>query len=163
MPAVRYVVPGATSSAFVPVPAATTAVVRYKHEVTGQPGTQAIGTGLADFGAAGQVVNGIPVRGAGAGYNQGSGTMPAVWFPQLYYERALSELPEVSIYSDNQMPVPAMDPRGVAARMARPPQFLGQAQVAQARAMPKWGNFLPWTRGAAAGASSYPAWAGGQS
>lgn len=163
MPAVRYVVPGATSGAFVPVPAATTAVVRYKMEVTGQPGTQAIPAGLADFGAGGQTVNGVSVRGAGAGYNQGSNTMPPVWYPQLYYERHLSEVPEVSIYSDNQMPVPAMDPRGVAARMARPPQFLGQQQVTQARAMPKWANFMPWTRGAAAGASSLPAWAGGQS
>jgi hypothetical protein len=153
MPAVRYVVPGATSSAFVPAPAQTTAVVRYKMEVTGQPGTQAIPAGLADF-PGGQVVNGQPVRGAGAGYNQGSNTMPPVWYPQLYYERRLSEVPEVSIYSDNQLPVPAMDPRGVAARMARPPQFLGQAQLVQAKALPKWANFVPWTRGAAAGASS---------
>jgi hypothetical protein len=159
MPAVRYVVPGATSGAFVPVPASTTAVVRFKQEVTGQPGTQAIPAGLADF-PGGQVVNGLPVRGAGSGYNQGSNTMPPVWYPQLYYERGLSETPEVSIYSDNQLPVPAMDPRGVAARMARPPQFLGQAQVTQSKAMPKWSNWLPWTRGAAAGSSSAAGWAG---
>lgn len=153
MPAVRYVVPGATSGAFVPVPAATTAVVAFKGEVNGQPGTMGIPTGSPEFGHAGQVVNGVSVRGAGAGYNQGSGTMPPVWYPQLYYERRLSETPEVSIYSDNQMPVPAMDPRGVAAVMARPPQFLGQGQVTQPRVMPKWANWLPSSRGSAAGSS----------
>jgi hypothetical protein len=150
MPAVRYAVPGATSSAFVPVPAATTAVVAYKNEVTGQPGTQGIPTGLPEFGAQGQVVNGVSVRGAGAGYNQGSGTMPDVWFPQKYYERRLTETPPVSVYSDNQMPVPAFDPRGVAAVMFRPPQFLGQAQLAQPKTLPRWANWAaPGSRSAA--------------
>jgi hypothetical protein len=153
MPAIRYVVPGATSSAFVPVPAATTAVVAFKGDVVGQPGTRGIPAPPSDFGEAGQTVNGVPVRGAGSGYNQGSGTMPPVWYPQLYYERRLTETPEVSIYSDNQMPVPAADPRGVAAVMARPPQFLGQGQVVQPKAMPRWANWLPLSRGAAAGSS----------
>ena len=152
MPAIRYVVPGATSSAFVPVPAATTTVVAFKQEVTGQPGTQAIPAGLPDF-PGGQNVNGVPVRGAGAGYAQGSNTMPGVWFPQLYYERTLSEVPEVSIYSDNQLPVPAMDPRGAAARMARPPAFLGQSQLTQPKALPKWSNWLPQITSPAAGGS----------
>lgn len=155
MPAIRYVVPGATSSAFIPVPAATTAVVAYKGEVVGQPGTLGIPAPASDFGAAGQVVNGVSVRGAGAGYSQGSGTMPPWWFPQLYYERALSEdTGGVSVYSDNQMPVPAADPRGRAAVMARPAQFLGHAQVIQPRAMPKWANWLPSSFGSAAGSGS---------
>lgn len=155
MPAIRYVVPGATSGAFVPVPAATTAVVAYKTEVAGQPGTLGIPAPYSDFGQDGQVVNGVSVRGAGAGYAQGSGTMPPVWYPQLYYERRLSEdTGGVSPYSDNQLPVPAADPRGVAAMMARPAQFMGQAQLVQPRAMPKWANWLPFTRGSAAGSSS---------
>lgn len=153
MPAIRYVVPGATSSAFVPVPAATTAVVAYKGDVIGQPGTLGIPAAPSDFGTAGQTVNGVSVRGAGSGYSQGSGTMPPVWYPQLYFERRLTETPEVSIYSDNQMPVPAADPRGVAARMARPAQFMGQAQLTQPKAMPKWANWLPASFGAAAGSS----------
>lgn len=142
MPAIRYAVPGATSSAFVPVPAATTAVVQYKQEVTGQPGTQGIPTGLPEFGEQGQLVNGVSVRGAGAGYNQGSNTMPPVFYPQLYYERRLSETPEVSIYSDHQMPVPAFDPRGVAAMMFRPTLWLGQAQLVQPKTLPKWANWI---------------------
>lgn len=161
MPAIRYAVPGATSSAFVPVPAATTAVVQFKMEVTGQPGTQGIPVGLTDFGEQGQVVNGIPVRGAGAGYNQGSGTMPPVWYPQLYYERRLSEVPEVSIYSDNQMPVPAADPRGVAGVMFRPPLWLGQAQVTQPQRLPRWANWTPPGGGTSVpGASTVANWLG---
>jgi len=152
MPAIRYTVPGATSSAFVPVPASTTAVVQYKQAVIGRPGTAGIPAAPPDF-PAGQVVNGVPVRGAGAGYNQGSSTMPGQWYPQQYYEVTLSELPEVSVYSDNQLPVPATDPRGRAARMARPPQFLGSAQVKQPKPLPRWSNWLPAHLGSAAGSS----------
>lgn len=138
MTAIRYAVPGATSGAFVPVPAATTAVVAYKGEVTGQPGTQ--GIAAAHPGEVTGQVNGLPAR---SGYNGGSAMMPDVWYPDLWYERRLSETPEVSIYSDNQMPVPASDPRGRAAVMARPPAFLGQAQLPQPKTMPRWANWLP--------------------
>lgn len=137
MPAIRYTVPGATSGAFVPVPAATTAVVAYKHEVDGQPGTRGVPAAPAEL--AGEV-NGLPAR---SGYSGGSSMMPPVWYPQQYFERHLSETPLVSVYSDNQMPVPAADPRGRAAIMARPPSFLGQSQLAQPRALPKWSNWLP--------------------
>lgn len=137
MPQIIYTVPGATSSAFVPVPAATTAKVAYKTEVTGQPGTMGIPAAPAEL--AGHV-NGMPVR---SGYSGGTSMMPPVWFPQLYFERRLSEdATGVSIYSDNQMPIPAADPRGRAAKLARPPQFLGQSQIKQPKGMPKWANWL---------------------
>lgn len=137
MPAIRYVVPQATSSAFVPVPAATTAVVAYKGDVTGRPGTQPVPAGQPELTS---FVNGLPVR---SGYSGGTTMMPPVWFPQEWYERHLSETPPVSVYSDNQMPVPANDPRGRAALMANRPQFLGQSQLRQPRALPKWSNWLP--------------------
>jgi hypothetical protein len=137
MTGIVYTVPGATSSAFMPVPAGTTSKIAYKMAVSGQPGTQAVPAGPPDL--AGQV-NGQRVS---SGYSGGSSYMPGVWFPQLYFERELSELPPVSIYSDNQMPVPAADPRGTAARLARPPVFLGQSQLTAGKGLPRWANWLP--------------------
>ena len=138
MPQIIYTVPGATSTAFVPVPAYPAgAKTAYKPLVTGQPGTQGIPAAPAEL--AGQV-NGVPIR---SGYAGGTGMMPGVWFPQEYYERQLwVNSSAVSIYSDNQMPVPAADPRGKAAVLARPPVFLGQSQVVQPKAMPRWANWL---------------------
>jgi hypothetical protein len=135
--AIRYVVPGVSSSAFVPVPAATPAKISYKHAVTGQPGTQGIPVGPCEVSAS---VNGTVLQ---SGYSGGSGNMPPVFYPQLYFERSLSEVPPVSIYSDNQMPVPAVDPVGKAAVLAVPPRFLGQAQITQPKVLPRWANWLP--------------------
>lgn len=154
MPQIIYSVPGATSSAFVPVPASTTAVSAYKTLVTGQPGTQGIPANPAEL--TGQVNNG-PVR---SGYAGGTTMMPGVWFPQLYYEATLwKQATEVSIYSDNQMPVPAADPRGRAAVLARPPVFLGQSQLRQPQRMPKWAHWFPPAGGTSTpGASTWSSW-----
>ncbi len=138
MPQIIYTVPGATSSAFVPVPASTTADLAVHDLVTGQPGTQGIPAAPAEL--AGQV-NGIPVR---SGYAGGTGMMPGVWFPQEYYERSLwPNSSGVSVYSDNQLPVPVADPRGRALMLARPPVFLGQSQLKQPKGLPRWANWLP--------------------
>jgi hypothetical protein len=153
---VAYTCPGATSTAHTPVPAYDGRGFgpwSGKDNVVGQPGTQAIPAGQPDFGAAGLTVNGIPVRGAGAGYNQGSGTMPGVWYPQLYYLRALDGSTLVnqgqgpSVYSDNQMPVPARDALGRAAVLGRPPQFLGQANIRGGRPLGSKGPAWPdWSK-----------------
>lgn len=135
MPSVRYVVPGATSTAFTPVPAVTAAVLAYKQDVDGQPGTKGI--------AADRPGVNLARASTFRGYSGDSEMMPPVWYPQQWFEPVLSELPPVSIYSDNQMPVPAADPRGAAARLATPPVFLGQRQVMQGRGIPKWANWLP--------------------
>lgn len=155
MPRIAYVQPGAPGMAFAPVPAydgrglgpwSNTA------GVSGQPGTQGVPAGLPDFGTEGQVVNGVSVRGGGAGYASGSGTMRAqVWYPGLYYLTRLDgstlTVPGqgISVYSDNQMPVPAADPMGRAALLARPPVFLGQRQVKQPAGSkgPAWPSWLP--------------------
>lgn len=133
-----YVVPGATSTALTPIPARNASAYAYKGAVTGQPGTQAVPAGLPDFGNQGLTVNGISVRGGGAGYASGSGTMPLAWYPQQYYQRTLlnpgqeaSFAGGASIWSDNQMPVPAADPLGRAAILAQPPVFLGQRDIPQ--------------------------------
>ena len=139
MPRIAYLAPGATSTAMTPVPALDGRGFgpwSGKSQVEGQPGTMGVPAGLPDFGDAGLVVNGASVRGGGGGYAQGSGTMRSgAWYPSLYWLRHLdgSTLTNPgqgpSVYSDNQMPVPAADPMGRAAVLARPPVFLGQQQV----------------------------------
>jgi hypothetical protein len=155
MPRIAYACPGATSMAFTPVPASDgrgDGPWSNSAATSGQPGTQGIPTGTPEFGTEGQVVNGISVRGAGAGYASGSGTMRAqVWYPSQYYQRRLDgfslNIPGggPSIYSDNMMPVPAATPFGRAAVLAKPPTFLGQRQVQQPAGSkgPAWPDWLP--------------------
>jgi hypothetical protein len=69
---------------------------------------------------------------------------PDVWYPTKYYQDSLKGAPgpvtPVRIYSDNLMPVPAKDPRGVSARLSRPVNQRGQRQVKMPRAMPSWNS-----------------------
>lgn len=154
MTRIAYAQPGALPSAFSPVPAPDGRGFgpwQGKGAVRGQPGTMGVPTGLPDFGREGHVVNGHSVRGHGAGYAQGSGTMPPVWYPQLWYLDQLDGSTLVSgntqtpsVYSDNQMPIPAADPRGRAAMLARPPVFLSRGNLEQpAPSGPRWPRWLP--------------------
>jgi hypothetical protein len=150
MPRVAYVCPGAISMAFAPVPAHDgrgCGPWSNSAAVSGQPGTMGVPAGLPEFGDGGLTANGIRLRGGGAGYASGSDTMRAhVWYPSLYWQRQLSgftlNVPGQgpSIYSDNQMPVPAASAIGRAAVLARPATFLGQRQVAQ----PAGSKGHPW-------------------
>lgn len=152
-----YACPGATSMAFTPVPARDgrgCGPWENSQATAGQPGTMGIPAGLPEFGAGGMQVNGVHVRGAGPGAAHGSSTMPPVWYPSLYWQRTLSgftlNVPgqAMSIYSDNQMPVPAALPFGRAAVLARPPTFLGQSQVKQPAGSkgPAWPAWLARVR-----------------
>lgn len=157
MPRVAYALPGVNSSAFLPVPAwdgrglgpwdATPG-----GDPQGQPGTMGVPTGLPDFGRDGRQVNGVPVRGGGAGYAMGSGTMPPVWYPSLYWQQHLTGSTLVSdntqtpsIYSDNQLPIPVADPVGRAALLSRPPVFLSRGNLEQPSGSkgPQWPRWLP--------------------
>lgn len=159
MPRVAYKSPGATCSAHTPIPAYDgrgCGPWSNTGNVEGQPGTLGVPCGLPDFGAGGLAVNGVSVRGGGAGYAQGSGTMPLAWYPQLYWLRRLDGFTlgtagqGPSVYSDNQMPVPARDPLGRAALMAAPPVFLGQAQVIEKQPLgskgPRWPSWSKLAR-----------------
>jgi hypothetical protein len=142
MPRIAYAMPGVLPGAFRPIPVydgrnfgpwdATPG------DPQGQPGTMGVPVGLPDFGKDGQVVNGQSVRGGGGGYAQGSGTMPGAWYPNLYWLSKLSGSTLVSgntqtpsVYSDNQMPIPATDPVGRAALLASPPVFLSRGNLEQ--------------------------------
>jgi len=141
---IAYTVPGATSTAFTPIPCINGAALGYKGAVVGQPGTLGVPAPRPDVPDNADIVA-YPFPG---GYSN-SGAMPPVMYPNLYYQRAL-DIPGadvitggMAIWSDNQMPIPAADPRGVAARLARPPAFLGQAQIGDPRRNTRWPNWLP--------------------
>src|SRR5271156_772807 len=118
----RYTVPGWPSS--VPGHAAVTphmnrlagsGAQQYKDGVTGQPGTQRI-----------PVHPQIPSPDIGdlaqAGLSRSSAA-PNWFLPNLYFARPQRSFwpgagMPVSVQSDNLMPVPATDPRGIPARLA---------------------------------------------
>lgn len=108
---------------------------QYKDGVTGQPGT-------------------LPVPVQGPGLEQGrsaqaqmglsrSGDAPGMFLPNLYYARPQrafwpgAGMP-VSVRSDNLMPVPATDPRGIPARLARPIVQRGRSQIKARPAVTAW-------------------------
>lgn len=93
------------------MPAVTKSVVswqRYKQAVVGEPGTQRIAAPNND----------IPQDRFQVSADHRSSDAPPWWYPQLWYEHTLPGLPfpaggnsaGVCIYSDNQLPVPAIDP-----------------------------------------------------
>jgi len=157
MPRVAYAQPGSLPSAFCPVPAHDGRGFgpwdASPDDPQGQPGTMGVPTGLAEFGGQGLQANGAVIRGGGGGYAQGSSTMPPVWYPQLYWQQHLTgstlvsgNVQTMSVYSDNQMPIPATDPMGRAAMLAQPPQFLGQGTLNQpggSRGPARWPSYLP--------------------
>jgi hypothetical protein len=122
--------------------------------LTGQPGTQfipapdaaAIPPGVLPTMGRGNIA--WPLR-----RRSSSRDSPQQWLPALYYQRVLPNGqgsasdgtglgPNVSWISDNQLPVPAVDPRGRPAVMAQPPARIGgRAHVPQTYnpvAWPKW-------------------------
>lgn len=140
---IAYTVPGATSTAFTPIPCINGSALAMKTGVAFQPGTQGVS---APYPGVSYDVNGTRLN---SGYSGGSKNMPQVFYPQLAYQRTL-EIPGeetitggMQIFSDNQMPIPARLPWGKAARLAKPPTFLGQKQIQQPRALPRWADWLP--------------------
>ena len=169
MPGVRQVITGLPpqkgSTAFMPLRALTQSVMDVStaqgtpEDVTGQPGTQGI---PAPYPAPGQlgVNNGLDFLPSGLSASQ---YLPARWYPSLYYrqQHLFRSIGGVSVYSDNIMPIPAADPRGIPigaqgpsafaayrgltpTQPARPNRWvrgLGQAQVTWPKRLPDWGDW----------------------
>jgi hypothetical protein len=133
---------GAQVSAFMPHwnRAAGSGAQRFKGAVSGQPGTKAIPAPTGD-----SVTRAGPVGQAQMGTAR-SVDAPDFIYPNQYFERSLNgdgtmgPVTPVRIYSDNLMPVPAQDPRGRPARLAKTIRPGGQFQLSQPRAMPVWGS-----------------------
>jgi hypothetical protein len=136
-------------------------------EIVGQPGTQGI---PAPYPAPGQLAinDGIDALPSGLSASQ---YMPPRWYPSLYYraQHLWRCIGGVSVYSDNLLPVPAVDPRGLPVNMgavgpqafaagrgmtpthpARPNRWvkgLGQRQVMWPQRAPSWPPTWPTTGG----------------
>lgn len=143
----------------IPVPARDARTYQSRGILTGQPGTQLIPAPDAQAMPPGN----LPTAGRGpvAGWprrRSSSRDSPQYWLPALYYQRVLPNGqgslsdgtglgPNVSVVSDNQMPVPAIDPRGRPAVMfGRPPRIGGRGNVPQPYALtgwPKWQQANP--------------------
>jgi hypothetical protein len=110
------------SSAFMPAVTKTIGVSQqYKGDVDGQPGTEAIAAPN----------NQIPQDRYQVSADHRSSDAPPWWYPQIWYQTRLPGLPfpagandaGVMVYSDNQLPVPAIEPM-------RGTRRLGGGQVA---------------------------------
>jgi hypothetical protein len=122
---------GRLGPAILPVPAAMAQAYQSWGRVVGMPGTDLI---PAPYPAA--VPQGVEYWSSDPlGM---SSQAPPVWRPGIYYQPELAAPPNVSVYSDNQMPVPALGPSGKPAIAARRPVFLRQKQVGQPVNLPKY-------------------------
>jgi hypothetical protein len=142
---VRYTVPGwpstmAGHSAVTPHMnrLAGSGAVQYKDGVVGQPGTLPI-----------PVHPQIPSPDIGDEAQMGlsrSSDAPNSIRPNLYYARPERSFwpgagMPISVQSDNLMPVPATDPRGVPARLSMPIVQRGGRQIRQPARLMTWPNY----------------------
>jgi hypothetical protein len=139
---VRYTVPGWPSSMLGHSSVtphlnrlAGSGAVQYKDGVTGQPGTLPIpveGPGV-EQSRAGQALMGL----------SRTSDAPPSFRPNLYYARPERDywpgagMP-VAVRSDNLMPVPARDPRGIPARLAAPIVQRGNRQIKARQPLATW-------------------------
>jgi len=101
--------------------------------INGSPGTAAIPAPRP-----GGVPQDVTALAQDGGYYRSSDAA-AKWYPGIYYQNNTADPPEhapVSILSDNQMPLPAVNPLGPPAVMQGRPRLGGQFQVANRAATP---------------------------
>lgn len=166
MPTVRQVITGLPpqngATAFMPLRVITPSGMDIKRAqgtpegIVGQPGTQGIPAPYPEL-----TVKGFGEKGTRfpSGLSA-SRYMPARWYPTLYYrgQHLWRSIGGVSVYSDNLMPMPAIDPRGIPSGAIGPAGFaayrgltptaparpyrwsrgLGQAQVTWPKRLPSW-------------------------
>jgi len=133
MPQVRYQVPGVppqfSATAFAP-PLARQAgggAQVYKGALTGQPGTEAIPAPYPE----------VSIDPSFTSIHQ-STDAPPEWYPQLYYQTRLTNLPPVAIYSDSCLPIPAANPVRPGAVLAARRKIGGRKQIKSVPIVADW-------------------------
>jgi hypothetical protein len=108
---------------------------QYKTALSGQPGTQGIPVSPPQVPS--PDIGDLALSGTSR-----SSDAPNVIYPNKYYVRGLTERPgagtPISVYSDNLMPVPAVDPRGIPSSQFKPVTQRGQNAVAWQPNMPRF-------------------------
>ena len=130
-------VPGHSAVTPALTPAAGSGWIAYKDQVTGQPGTVPVPADTS------WIPRGGPVGQAMSGTARSTDAPDGSFRPNLYFARPEPSywpgagMP-VRVRSDNLMPVPAVDPRGVPARLAAPIVQRGQYQIGQPPKLVMW-------------------------
>lgn len=147
MTTVRYIVPGVPGiyqdTAFTPHfnRLAASGAQPYKATVSGQPGTRAVPAPTADT---------VPSPDLGDIAQMGtarSTDAPPFWCPNQYYDATLNgggtmgPVTPARIYSDNLLPVPARDPRGIPSLQAKPAVQRGQRQLQTLPNLTTWRTY----------------------
>jgi len=133
-------------AALIPVPAKDAKAYQGRGIISGNPGTFHV---PAPAPLPGYDASGVAkaIAGVGAGGMGQPSSQYSFWRPSLYFTRSIGPWGPVSTVSDNQMPVPAIDPRGRPAMwtlgqsplpVQRPAPRLGQRQIRQPKVLPKW-------------------------
>ena len=141
---------GLLGAAIIPVPAKDAKAYQGRGIISGSPGISRI---PAPAPLPGYDSSGVAkaIAGVGAGGMGQPSSNYSFWRPSVYFTRPASsahELMAVSYVSDNQMPVPAVDPRGRPApwtqgrspwpSMGRP-RIGGRRAIRQVKAFPTYG------------------------
>jgi hypothetical protein len=97
----------------------------------------------------------VPQGGWAQGSQHSSRYAPDVIYPALYYQDGSEQFgpngspgpvyntSQVAYVSDNALPIPAVDPRGLPAVMAtKPPRTGGQSSVSEAYAVQNWPKWV---------------------
>jgi hypothetical protein len=145
---------GGTGPWLLPAPSREARSYQSRGVLTGQPGTMFV---PAPPPASIPPGNAPTLYSGDIAYNlrgkMSSRDAPDYWLPAIYSQRVLPNGafsrpgglglgPNVSVVSDNQLPVPAIDPRGRPAVMAqRPARIGGRGQVVQPYAVTAWPKF----------------------
>ena len=122
-----------TGAALVPVPARDAGGWQARGLISGSPGTRPI---------AAPRPGGVPqdrTGQAGSGYHRSSDA-PSFFRPGVYYLCGPQVHAPVSILSDNQMPVPAVNPLLLPAVVMPGPVMQGMYQVQQPKVAPRYPN-----------------------
>jgi hypothetical protein len=122
-------------AAGVPTAAKLAAGYQSHGRIAGSPGTDPI-----PAPAPASVPQGVTYRNDGNALHA-SDHSPEVWFPGIYYYGPDSvQHPPVSVQSDNQLPMPAIDPKGLPTVAQVRPTFLRQNPVPQPASLPAYGS-----------------------
>jgi hypothetical protein len=131
--------PTPAGSWLIPAPASGFGSWASRGTVHGQPGTEPV-TAPRPAAVSQDASHGVT--------RHRSSDSPDLIYPALYFE-VIEENPaivptgRVMIVSDNMMPMPAIDPRGLPAVMAtKPPRLGGQGQVSQPYAVQNWPKWV---------------------
>jgi hypothetical protein len=145
---------GKLAAAAIPVPSPWAGAWQSRGVISGNPGMYPIAapsplpeTGAAGLesargrsSAAGRVA--LAQQGPAAGGMYLDDTTTPYWLPSVYYVAGPQEHPPVSVQSDNQMPVPAINPTGQPGIVMPGILMRGQRQVAQPRVSYKSPKFM---------------------